>query len=708
MNDTMGALYQYLDEQVRRCFAYCSIFPRRRRLKRDDLVKLWVAEGFIKTSKPEEEMKDVAKNYFDELLSASFLQLGGKQMVDGRVVDYFTIHDLLCDLAEEIAGRDCFRIEKDFTGEVPEDVRYLFVRTYNRERITEKISKLQNLRTLIIDEMMKVPSNECKVFESIFTMFTGLRKLRVLNLRLRLDIFSFPDSIGQLKHLRYFAFRVPVITKQTLPTVFTKLYHIRVVDFGFCGSLTSSSGEDMMNLVNLRHVISLADLKFPNVGRLIWLHTLPFFTIRRERGYEPHQLKHLNKLEGKLLINGLENVESKEEALEVNLAGKEKLRKLVLKWDDDSCSPELQAEVLDGLCPSKYLEILDISRYHGLRLPNWMMGKHNGGPKNLQELTFRRWIQLGPAPDLGAFIHLQSLILSNCNWNALSGNMEHLTSLKKLEINSCKNIGSLPTLPKSLERFEVMGCNWDALPGNMEHLTALKRLDINSCKNILLLPTLPKSLEEFNVMNCSRDALQGNMEHLTSLKKFVIWNCRNMRSLPTLPKSLDEFKVVRYSFNALPGNIEHITSLRRLDIQSCENMRLLPTLPKSLEEFIVLGCSLDALPGNMEHLTTLKKLTITICRNIQLLPTLPKSLERLIVADCCSLNALPGNMDHLTSLKTLIIQSCKNMRSLPTLPKSLEEIAVCYCSDEFMQSCITTDDPNWQKIEHIPKKQTKF
>ncbi|VAI93154.1 unnamed protein product [Triticum turgidum subsp. durum] len=419
----------------------------------------------------------------------------------------------------------------------------------------------------------------------------------------------------------------------------------------------------MMNLVNLRHVISIANLEFPNVGRLIWLDTLPFFTIRRERGYEPHQLKHLNKLQGKLLINGLENVESKEEALEVNLAGKEKLTKLVLEWDDDSCTPEVQAEVLEGLCPSKYLERLEIRNYYGKRIPNWITGKHNGRPKNLQELTFRRWTQLGPAPDLGAFIHLESLFLSDCNW--------------------------------------------DALPGNMEHLTALKRLDIDSCKNIVSLPTLPKSLEEINVRNCSRDALRGNMEHLTSLKKFVIWNCKNMQSLPTLPKSLDEFKVGACSFNALPGNIEHITSLRRLDIQSCENMRLLPTLPKSLEEFIIFNCSLDTLPGNMEHLTTLKKLSICICMNMRLLPTLPNSLEEFIVKDC-GLNALPGNMEQLTSLKTLEIKSCKNMRSLPKLPKSLEEIAVCYCSDEFTQSCVTTDDPNWQKIEHIPKKTIKF
>ena len=115
---------------------------------------------------------------------------------------------------------------------------------------------------------------------------------------------------------------------------------------------------------------------------------LPFFTISKKQGYESHQLKYLNKLQGKLQIHGLENVESKEEAVEVSLAGKEKLTELVLQWGSGSCSPEVQAEVLEGLCPLKYLEILEISQYDGMTFPNWMMSEHNGGPKNLQELIF--------------------------------------------------------------------------------------------------------------------------------------------------------------------------------------------------------------------------------------------------------------------------------------------------------------------------------
>jgi hypothetical protein len=94
LNETTGALwwsYQHLDEQVRRCFAYCSIFPRRHRLNRDELVKLWVAEGFIQTTNAEQDMEAVGRDYFYELLATSFVQPGGYYLGNS----YYLVHDLM-------------------------------------------------------------------------------------------------------------------------------------------------------------------------------------------------------------------------------------------------------------------------------------------------------------------------------------------------------------------------------------------------------------------------------------------------------------------------------------------------------------------------------------------------------------------------------------------------------------------------------------
>lgn len=98
-------------------------------------------------------MEDVAEGYIQELMSCSFLQ----PQVDDSSEEYFTIHDLLHDLLAKVAGSDCFRIEntrshrgEGWKGEVPQDVRHLFIQNYDGELITKRILGLQNLRTLII------------------------------------------------------------------------------------------------------------------------------------------------------------------------------------------------------------------------------------------------------------------------------------------------------------------------------------------------------------------------------------------------------------------------------------------------------------------------------------------------------------------------------------------------------------------------------
>jgi hypothetical protein len=202
-------------------------------------------------------------------------------------------------------------------------------------------------------------------------------------------------------------------------------------------------------------------VKFCNIGKLISLQTLRDFIVTKEQGYEIKQLRDLNKLRGKLWIHGLGNVKSKEEALEANLAAKEWLTELTLSFDDGytTYNQEVEAEILEALCPPMGLERLEIWYYNSLGYPNWMVGKHNGGPENLPELEFSGWSQLGPAPELGAFPHLRLLTIWDCNWNTLPGNIGHLTSLKRLVIYKCLNIQCLPTLPQSIDEFKLVECN---------------------------------------------------------------------------------------------------------------------------------------------------------------------------------------------------------------------------------------------------------
>ncbi|XP_044417564.1 uncharacterized protein [Triticum aestivum] len=182
-------------------------------------------------------------------------------------------------------------------------------------------------------------------------------------------------------------------------------------------------------------------------------------------GYKLKQLRDISKLHFNLEIYGLEKVKSTDEALEVNLAAKFEVIKLTLDWGDADdgtrCSPEVEAEILEVLCPPVRLLTLYIGGYKGSRYPDWMVSKQNGSTKDLVELVLGGWSQLGPGPELVAFPHLCSLELVSCSWNALPDNMERLTSLKRLEIVYCDNIRSLPTLPQSLVKFILIDCDYE-------------------------------------------------------------------------------------------------------------------------------------------------------------------------------------------------------------------------------------------------------
>ncbi|XP_047055467.1 putative disease resistance RPP13-like protein 1 [Lolium rigidum] len=463
LNETMGALwwsYHHLHEQVKRCFAFCSIFPRRHCLEGHELVKLWAAEGFARCTSEGEEMEDVCQEYFDELVSASFLQLKAKEYPHES--DYYLVHDLLHDLAEKAAGSDCFRIEKSelqekcAAVEVPPNVRHMFVQFYDTLLITTKICQLCNLRTLIIGSG---PTWDAVSEQVLKFMFKRLRKLRVLTITAgcsaRYDVPSvmpLPACIDQLRHLRYLAFRLHDSTnlRMILPATFSKLYHMQVLDFGCIEEVVFSSCEDFGNLVNLRHVVCSVFVNIPSIGRLTSLQTMSGFDVRKEQGYEFRQLGNLKKLRGKLWIRGMQNVESKEESLEANLAGKEGISTLELTWwGGGKASPE----VLDGLCPPKDLKSLIMNGYHGIRYPSWM---HYGATKHVNHLHLRNCSPLH-GPELSGFCtHLRELIIEQCTWDALPDYMEHLTSLKNLEISCCYNIRSirsLPTLPQSIKDF---------------------------------------------------------------------------------------------------------------------------------------------------------------------------------------------------------------------------------------------------------------
>ncbi|OEL13342.1 putative disease resistance protein RGA1, partial [Dichanthelium oligosanthes] len=325
LNDTLGVLrwsYQQLEEHVRQCFRYCIMFPRRYQLEREKLVHLWMAEGFVESPSGAEDMENIGHDCFDILLSCSFIQPGEHSIG----MQYFTIHDLLHDLLEDWrpdfnvsrhAGSACYRIEEDFeAGELAN-----YIMSYTTKTMTEKDLEL---------------------------LLKNLRKLRVVHVYCE-GIKMIPECIGEQKHLRYLGlYRLDDYYGggYTLPSTFTKLYHLqKFSSYPLYWVLDPSSHKEMGNLVNLRYMHGLEELNLAEIGRLTFLRTLRTFTVRKECGYEIHQLEHLDNLCGFLVIEGLQNVGSKEEARQAKLAKKVHLSELILQWKTEKQSSEENQDV---------------------------------------------------------------------------------------------------------------------------------------------------------------------------------------------------------------------------------------------------------------------------------------------------------------------------------------------------------------------------
>ncbi|XP_050281710.1 putative disease resistance RPP13-like protein 1 [Quercus robur] len=93
--------YDELPAQLKRCFAYCSIFPKGYEFDKEKLVLLWMAEGLLQNRGKEDD----GNKCFDELLSESFFQQSSAN--NSR----FLMHDLVDDLAAHLSWKHFLNIE---------------------------------------------------------------------------------------------------------------------------------------------------------------------------------------------------------------------------------------------------------------------------------------------------------------------------------------------------------------------------------------------------------------------------------------------------------------------------------------------------------------------------------------------------------------------------------------------------------------------
>ncbi|KAI3463672.1 hypothetical protein Pfo_020335 [Paulownia fortunei] len=97
--------YSYLPINLKPCFLYVAMFPEDFAIRVSRLVRLWVAEGFIESTRAE-SLEEVGEGYLQDLIDRNLILVRGRGS-SGKVKTC-GIHDLLLDLCRREAQKDKF------------------------------------------------------------------------------------------------------------------------------------------------------------------------------------------------------------------------------------------------------------------------------------------------------------------------------------------------------------------------------------------------------------------------------------------------------------------------------------------------------------------------------------------------------------------------------------------------------------------------
>ncbi|XP_047970049.1 disease resistance protein RGA2-like [Salvia hispanica] len=134
---------------LKKCFAYCSVFPKGHGFGKQELVEYWMAEGFLEVD-GNNDLEVVGENFFNILLDNSLLQI--TRRYNDRVE--CVMHDLLHDLAYSILGGS-----QDASDIVP--VRYMSLEDKVQMSPCFNFWKLSSLEILECPNLRGLPDGLC-------------------------------------------------------------------------------------------------------------------------------------------------------------------------------------------------------------------------------------------------------------------------------------------------------------------------------------------------------------------------------------------------------------------------------------------------------------------------------------------------------------------------------------------------------------------
>ncbi|CAK8560224.1 unnamed protein product [Lathyrus sativus] len=531
--------YQNLSPQLRQCFVYCSLYPKDWEIKKDELIQLWMAQGYLECSDEKQLMEDIGNQIVKIFFMNSFFQDAETDRLGD--IRSFKMHDLVHDLAMQLSGSNCCYLDSATKIPVRSPMHVMLK--------SDAISLLESLdasrtRTLILLSNFSDSWNEKEL--SVISKFENLRVLKLSHCSLS----KLCDLIGKLKHLRY----LHLWYCEGLGSLFysiSSIVFLQTLILEGCKEVEFST-QDISKLINLRH-----------------------FDIEN---FKASELKKTTSQFGKLAVGGQYNsviflnwFSSLTNIVQISLC----------QCPDTKYLPPMERlPFLKSLC-IYHLRVLEFIYYEEPLLsesffPSLVKLKFVGCAKlrgwrrmrddvndvdnssQLYNLSFPRLSQLEiyrcfSLTHMPTFPKLdKTLILTHSRGETLEAT---------LNITASKCLIEFP--PLSMLKYLYFGgfdLNVKRLPNDwVQNLTSLEHLVIYDLGN--------KNFQEIEIW------FKDDLNYLPVLRRIKFWNCSSLKTLPDWMCNLSSLQHITIlecmPLASLPKGMPRLTKLQTLEIIAC-------------------------------------------------------------------------------------------------------------------------------------------
>ncbi|XP_048546348.1 disease resistance RPP13-like protein 4 [Triticum urartu] len=554
LNHTVYLSYVYMPSYLKQCFLYYSLLPKSRIFTMDEVVAMWISEGFIHGNS--NDLEELGTNYYKELISRNLIE-PDKAYAHIWVC---SMHDVVRSFAQYMT-KDEALVAQDGDNDILSKLSSQnFLRlsieanqSQSGELDSKSLQVQKSMRTLISTIQIKMKPGD------LLATFSSLRTLHMESS----DMAVLLELLHQLKHLRYLTLVNADIS--VLPGNIGKMKLLQFLDLRGC-----------TRLVNLPDsIVKLGQLRFLSLPEACMVPRgfSGLTNMRRLRMFRAHMdgdwcsLDELGPVSQLRLLGltELENVSATSFAANARLSEKMHLIRLllhctsrlgddVLVKEKDGVSEEEQQrieKVYDKLYPPPGVEVLQIKGYFGRQLPSWMMSTSVVPLNNLKTILFHdlaccaqlpnglcqlpglEVLQVSRAPCIKhvgtGFLHAATASFPRLNEMILYGMVEWeeweweekvkaMRRLKKLVLKKCRLRHVPPGLASNASSLKILCLQHVKYLSYIESFPSVVELTVNGCPDLERITNFP-NLQMLTIVNCPKLKV---LEQIASLERLIL------------------------------------------------------------------------------------------------------------------------------------------------------------------------------------------